>query len=196
MLLFRLILGLPALAIAAAALIAWFGLDDAPMLQKRGGIGTSDIASAVRLVEQLDPRAAVPGRKVTVSATVDEINAALRLALAGSPGVSSRVVVSRFGLQAAISGEAPLPPNPFGRYVNVRFLIEPSTDGLRIGRLAVGDIEVPRPLIDPTLSLLVDWADSSGIADDIRMSVRSVQVSRNRVRIVLQPRVRSTGRRV
>ena len=132
------------------------------------------------LVRQFRPPALLrllTSRITIITANQGQINTALTAALAAVTTFKARIVPSRFGLLAAITGEAPVPDNPFGKYVNISMLFEASSDGLKIGRLSVGEIEIPTAIVRPVFILVMDQVAGLGRGRAFLETIRSVQVT-------------------
>lgn len=188
MIVIRIFLWLIIIGIFASPVVAWYGLDDTPLVTKGPEVGVQDINSAKKFLEQYDPRKLPDGKITVINANQRQINTALAAALAAAPFLKARVVPSRFGLLGAVTASPPIPSNPFGKYVNVRMLIESSTDGLQIGRLSVGDIEVPTVIVRPVFILVMDQLAGAGRGKAFLETIRSVKVSGTQVSIVYRPK--------
>lgn len=188
MIVIRLVLWLIILGIFASPVIAWYGLDDAPLVTKGPDVGVRDINSAKAFLQQYDPRNLPDGRITVINANQRQINTALAAALAAAPFLKARIVPSRFGLLAAVTAAPPIPDNPFGKYVNVRMLIESSTNGLQIGRLSIGDIEVPTAIVRPVFIVVMDQLAGAGRGKAFLETIRSVKVSGSQVSVVYRPK--------
>ena len=184
----RLFLWLIIIGIFASPIVAWYGLDDTPLVTKGPKVGVKDFNSAKAFLEQYDPRNLPDGKLTVITANQRQINTALAAALAAAPFLKARIVPSRFGLLGAVTAAPPIPRNPFGKYVNVRILIEPSTEGLQIGRLSVGDIEVPTAIVRPVFILIMDQLVGAGRGKAFLETIRSVQVTGSQVRIAYRPK--------
>lgn len=188
MIVIRLALWLIILGIFASPVIAWYGLDDAPLVTKGPEVGVQDINSAKAFLEQYDPRNLPDGKITVINANQRQINTALAAALAAAPFLKARIVPSRFGLLGAVTASPPIPDNPFGKYVNVRMLIESSTKGLQIGRLSIGDIEVPTVIVRPVFVLVMDQLAGAGRGKAFLETIRSVKVTGSQVSVVYRPK--------
>ncbi len=119
--------------------------------------------------ETIDPRSAMQARDlakrtldeilnaaqpVTLSATAEEFNGLIALGARALPRLTGRVNVTRLGLLGALTVE--LPPNPFGRYLNIYVQINPSRAGLDIEYVRIGQIKIPGTLARATLRLVLD----------------------------------------
>lgn len=188
MIVIRIFLWLIIIGIFASPVVAWYGLDDTPLVTKGPEVGVLDINAAKEFLEQYDPRNLPDGKITVINANQRQINTALAAALAAAPFLKARVVPSRFGLLGAVTAAPPIPENPFGNYLNVRMLIESSTEGLKIGRLSVGDIEVPTIIVRPVFMLIMDQLAGAGRGKAFLETIRSVQVTGSQVRIVYRPK--------
>lgn len=176
------------LGVAASPIVAWFGLDDTPLVTTSAKVSLRDIQSAKDFLKQYDPRNLPKGKITTVTANQSQINTALAAALAGAPQLKARIVPSQFGLLAGVTGETPLPDNPFGRYVNISMLVESSTTGLKIDRLRIGEIEIPTTIVRPVFIMVMDQIAGPGRGKSFLETIRSVQVTGSRIRLVYRPK--------
>lgn len=188
MIVIRLILWLIILGVFASPVIAWYGLDDKPLVTKGPTVDVRDINSAKAFLQQYDPRNLPDGKVTVINANQSQINTALAAALAAAPFLKARIVPSKFGLLGAVTASPPIPDNPFGRYVNVRMLIESSEQGLQIGRLSIGDIEVPTAIVRPVFVVVMDQLAGPGRGKAFLETIRSVKVTGSQVSVVYQPR--------
>ena len=188
MIVIRIFLWLVIIGVFASPVVAWYGLEDTALVTKGPEVGVLDIAAAKSFLEQYDPRNLPDGKITTINANQRQINTALAAALAAAPILKARIVPSRFGLLAAITAAPPIPDNPFGKFVNIQMLIESSTNGLQIGRLSLGEIEVPTAIVRPVFILVMDQLAGPGRGKAFLETIRSVQITGSVVRIVYRPK--------
>ena len=188
MIVIRIFLWLIIIGIFASPVVAWYGLEDEPLVTRAPQVDVKDINSAKKFLAQYDPRNIPDGKITVINANQSQINTALAAALAAAPFLKARIVPSRFGLLGAVTAAPPIPSNPFGKYVNIRMLIESSTNGLQIGRLSIGEIEVPTAIVRPVFILVIDHLAGPGRGVAFLETIRSVQVNGPLVRIVYQPK--------
>jgi hypothetical protein len=184
MIVIRAFLCLITLCVIASPFVAWCGLDDKPLVTSSAKVGLKDVQSAKEFLKQYDPRNLPDGRITTITANQSQINTALTAALTAVTIFKARVVPSRFGLLAAITAEVTVPDNPFGKYVNISILVESSSDGLKIGRLSVGEIEIPTAIVRPVFILVMDQVAGLGRGRAFLETIRGVQVTGPQVSIV------------
>ena len=184
-LLFRLFLVLLLAGVPVAAGLIM--IEGEPLVARPGGLDLDDLKRAQSLAQRYDPRRMPPQRITTMRATTGELNTLLKGAFGGLRQVASRVEASRFGIIAAVTLELPLPPNPVGRYVNVRTVIAPSDTGLEIARVAVGALEIPPALVGPALRFGLDRLVGPGKGGAILDSVKSVALAGDRITLAFRP---------
>lgn len=188
MIVVRIFLWLIIIGIFLSPVAAWYGLEDTPLVTKGPEVGVQDINAAKKFLEQYDPRNLPDGKITVINANQRQINTALAAALAAAPFLKARVVPSRFGLLGAVTAAPPIPGNPFGKYVNVRMLIESSTEGLQIGRLSIGEIEIPTAIVRPVFIIVMDQLAGAGRGKAFLETIRSVKVTGSQVQIVYRPK--------
>jgi len=127
-----------AAAAAAGALLA--ALQHEPAVAVRAEIGPLDAARVAALLRAHDPRRAVTGRVSAVTLQERELEVLLDHGARRWLGTISRVSLERN--VATVMMSARVPPNPFGRWLNVRArLVQtgglPALESLRIGALPI-----------------------------------------------------------
>ncbi len=163
------------------------GLDHVPMVTAHPTVTLPEMRQAQEFLQRFDPRAMEPDRVTQISATAGELNTALLAGLAALPELKGRVSVDRNGLSLLATAELPIPPNPFGRYVNVHAILAPSKTGLEVARFAVGAIEVPTGAVMPILSAVLDHYLGASKGDPALASVKQVSVVGDRVTVAFRP---------
>ena len=184
----RIILWLIILGVLASPLAAWYGLEDKPLVTTTLKVGVEDLKAAKEFLSQYDPRNLPDGKITRITANQRQINIALAGALAAAPMLKAQIVPSQYGLLGAVTGQIPVPDNPFGRYVNMRMLIERSSEGLRIGRLSIGEIEIPTGIVRHVFMLVMDQLAGPGRGKAFLDTVRSVEVAGDKFTIVYAPK--------
>jgi hypothetical protein len=182
--LFAILIVLPIAALVAAVSLA---LDDAPALPAQPRFGMADVALGRSLMDRYDPRHLPSEVTTRIVVTEADLNAILNASVASVPGLRARATVRRAGLVAAATFELPFAANPFGRYLNLRVAIPPSSDGFEVSRLAVGRIELPTGLVKPLLRTVIDFYAGSGKGEPIVDSIRTVAFSDGRAVVSYRP---------
>lgn len=166
---------------------AYLAIEKEPLVSKAGEINLQDLKQAESLARRYDPRRMPPERITTVRASAQELNTLLKGALGSVRFLSSRVDVNRFGVVAAVTVDTPIPNNPIGKYVNVRAVVAPSSDGLEVSRFAIGSLEIPPVVIKPVLTFALNRLVGDGKGEPILDSVKSVKVTGPLVTLAFRP---------
>ena len=189
-LLIRVVLLLPGVVVLLSAVLVMLAVERTPMVPAGAEISFAEVKRAHQLLARYDPRRMTPNRVTTVRARERDLDAALRGAVAAIGQLSGRVLITRYGVLVAVTAELPVPPNPFGRYVNLRLTVAPSQQGLEISRLAVGSIEIPPAIIGPALRLAFDYLVGAGKGKAMLESIRSVRIVGRTVLVRYRPPAR------
>ena len=148
----RLLLRLLLLVIVAVpCLLVWLvlaSLQDAPLVASAAPPTPADVSRARALLRAHDPRRGTPGRARRVAVSERELDLALNYAISIAGSGAAKVGMRRDALEVELS--IMLPPNPIGRYLNVRAILlatgnDPSngTGFPRLAELMVGGVAVP-----------------------------------------------------
>lgn len=103
-----------------------------------GSLDTSSAEHAKALAIRLRDKVLSTSTLEAFSATEDEINGLIQLAMRGVPRLAGRVSVTPLGLEGGFSLH--VPENPFGDYLNVRVGLLPSNHGLELAHASIGNI--------------------------------------------------------
>jgi len=130
-----LVLLLPALLLLAALAMA---LQREPVVRLHPQPAPEDVARAVDLARRHDPRRAVPGEVRAVQ--LDERDADVLLGHAAGRLLDAATQIGFERGAATLQASVQLPPNPFGRWLNLRVRVEqtaglPVVTAVRAGRL-------------------------------------------------------------
>ena len=135
---------------------------------------------SMTFLKQYDPRNLPDGKITTITANQGQINTALAAALAAVPQLKAQIVPSRFGLLAAITGETPLPDNPFGKFINISMMVNPRRLVWRSDILGSVRSRFRLPSSGQCLSLSWIRLRSLDAEKAFLEMIRSVQVTGNR----------------
>jgi len=130
-------LALP-LALAAAL---WLAIDAQPAVALAQPPSVADIAHATRLLQQHDPRRALPGITRAAVISAHELEQLLAQGARRAGAEPRAQVVLALGA-ATVRLSLPLPANPLGRWLNLQASLRqttglPAVDSLQLGRLPV-----------------------------------------------------------
>jgi hypothetical protein len=166
LLLTLLVLALP-FALVGAILLA---LEDRPLVARPAALGPAQIERAKRILDDNDPRRLKPGAQRTVSLSQQDLDL-LANYFAGRYARGGAQLALRPGA-ATVVATAELPPNPAGRFLNVRASmhdtgVPPRLEDVSIGRL---------PLPDWLANALLDraWAKLQE-SEDVRAAASAVK---------------------
>lgn len=119
------------------------------------------------------------------SATEAELNSLVSLLMRGLPRLTGRVNVTSWGLEAAFALH--VPENPFGDYLNIRFGLVPSNDGLQLINVAIGTLNVSGDLALMIGRQVLDLLLSNRQGTLLLNSVREVAMQGSKVTVTFSP---------
>jgi hypothetical protein len=91
----------------------------------------------------------------TLTLTAKDINGVIALGIRGVPRLSGRVNVSSLGIITAFTMRAE--ENPFGRFVNLKVTIIPSSNRLVVSEVSLGTLNIPGGLALATVKVALDY---------------------------------------
>jgi hypothetical protein len=149
--LFKLVLWLTMLSLAALAIFAWFALEKQPTVAPSRTLNHTDIAHAKRVIKENDPRRLPAGTEQEVRISERDLNRVANYLLqriAGSVQAKVRQNV------ALLSGSVRIPNLPMKPYLNISLRMADSGDGPRVSGLRIGQV----PVSDPIAHLVIHHA--------------------------------------
>lgn len=169
-------------AMAAALVALTAALQGEPTVALYQAPAVGDVARALRLLRAHDPRHARPG--ALSAAQVDERDLELLLNHAALRRLDAYTAVSLQRGAAVVRSSLPMPPNPFGRWLNVEVrLLEtgglPVIDSVHLGRLPL-----PAALAERALPWLARRAGVQAELDVAAEVVRRVHFMPKRLAVV------------
>lgn len=128
-----------ALVIAIAA-VAGVVLSDRPAVDRPVAFTPAHVERARSVLRRHDPRWLPAGVPRTVTFAAEDVDLALNYLADRHAGASTRITLSAGA--AAITATLPVPPNPFGRFLDVSVVLRegatlPVVESMRVGRLPV-----------------------------------------------------------
>jgi uncharacterized protein YfiM (DUF2279 family) len=179
-LVFLLFVGVP-VALGTAFVLCF---QDEPAVRRTVSFTPEDVERAMRLFEKNDPRKMQSGMLRTISIRADDLDLAVNY-LANRYGRGSSRIVLQPGL-LAVTASVEVPPNPIGRYVNVKALLRETSGLPAFEELKIGRLPVPNWLADYGLARAMrslDRTDQYQVAAD---AIKSVSIADGSVRIVYE----------
>lgn len=172
------------LIIAPVVLIARISASSS-VVAEVGSLDASSSAQAKALAVRLRDKVLSTSDVETFSATQDELNGLIQLAMRGFPRLVGRVNVTPWGLEMALSLH--VPENPFGDYINARLGLLPSGQGLRFAHSSIGRIRFSG---DTTLLLsrwFLDLVLSDSLGSMFIAGIESVDMDGQEVSVMFRP---------
>jgi hypothetical protein len=184
------------IALPLALLVA--GLGPEPLVPVGASPTAGDVSRAKALVKRLDPRGQAGNDIRTIEVSERDLAFALDYAIGRVLPAGAEVDLHRAGATVSITAE--LPPNPLGRYYNLRLDLAQVPGGIDVEGLRIGEVKVPEALAkglgwlartalqrDETVRVLLEGINGYRLTDD-----RLVVVFQWRPELV--DRVKSRGR--
>ena len=103
-----------------------FAAGDEPLVVGSGGVSSADRRLVEAFWKRYDPTLMQGGRRVSVSASAEELDVAIASALASEGTARGRAAIEGGNLVITASGSLPRPLDIFGPFVNARVTIAPS----------------------------------------------------------------------
>lgn len=170
----------------ATALLAavWVCLSDAPLVAQQTRLSHQDIARAKAILKRNDPRSLPAGSRHSVDLGEQDLNLAANYLL--QKYIRGDLRIRLLPGLLAISASIELPELPVRRFLNLRFSLQPGTEGLRITQLTIGNLHVPDPIAQWLLSQGLHRAHDARqfrLASDL---IKDLQLRQQRVRITYE----------
>jgi hypothetical protein len=158
--------GLLCAALPAAGFFLARGLlQDAPTVAVAADIEPTAIAHVVALVRTHDPRRVLPGQLGTVVLSERDLDVLINLVAYRRLGAPARVSLAAGA--AEVQASLHLPPNPVGRWLNVRARVVETAGKPQIAALQLGRLPLPAWL---GLPLLRQAAGHAGLGEEWAMA--------------------------
>lgn len=135
------IIVVPLIFIVAVLFVMTLISDSNALVEETASIDAGNVVKVKNIAKKVyfDLVVSGPVKRSKISLSEDEINGIIALVARGIPGFKGRVNVSSVGIRAAFSFSTPW--NPFGRYINLTGLIAPSSQGLSVNYVSIGDAD-------------------------------------------------------
>lgn len=141
--------------LAALVVLPWLMLDDAPAIEPPAAFHRTDLAWIKSLFDKHDPRGQTPDVVQSIQLDETELNRLLNYAveLRRVSGLAAELGPGVATLTATLT----VPPNPFGRYLNLTTDVTEAPGGIRIRNLRLGDLPLPDALANWSARLAHQW---------------------------------------
>ena len=130
-----------------------------------------------------DLLSAVPEATVTIAG--EDVNGLMAFAIRRFPRLSGRTNISRFGLESALSIH--LPENPFGDYINLSFGIPPTSSGLVLSHVTIGDLSLSGETALTISRFVLNLILGDDLGTSVIESIQSINVDSKRITLRYRP---------
>ncbi|MBU1265165.1 MAG: hypothetical protein KJ946_11240 [Gammaproteobacteria bacterium] len=141
--------------LAGLIVLPWLALEDAPAIEPPAEFRRTDLAWVRSLFQRHDPRRQTPDVIQSIRLGEEELNRLLNYAveLRRVNGIAAELTPGLATLTATLA----VPPNPFGRYLNLTADVADVPGGVRIQSLRLGSLPLPGVLADGAARLAHRW---------------------------------------
>ncbi len=141
--------------LAGLIVLPWLALEDAPAIEPLAEFRRTDLAWVRSLFQRHDPRRQTPDVIQSIQLGEEELNRLLNYAveLRQINGIAAELTPGLATLTATLA----VPPNPFGRYLNLTAEVADVPGGIRIQSLRLGSLPLPGVLADGVARLAHRW---------------------------------------
>lgn len=159
--------------------------DSNALVVKSAQVDTNSAANAERIAKKLyrGLGRSIGGLPAHISLSERDINSVVGLVVRGIDGLKGRVTVTQTGVKADFTLH--FPANPFGEYINLTATLAPSSDGLQVDNLAIGDLHLPGQwfvaLIETVLNQMLE---EEALGTELREAIESLTVNNSTVTMV------------
>ncbi len=173
------ILFLIAVLVFAIMAIIFQAIENQPLIASVASISGHQATSARTLVSETLDSMSNAGRGARFRFREAELNTLAALTQRATGRLRSRFDIDSNGLRLFVT--ATLPNNPIGGYANIRLVLLPSPDGVKISYIQFGDLKICGKLIQPLLLWAVNVATKNEVGVFYyairRVAMRSEQIS-------------------
>jgi hypothetical protein len=143
-LLFKLTFWLTVLSTVSVVVIAWFSLEQQPLIVHTSELSHKDIARAKRIIKKNDPRRMGAGTEQEVHISERDLNLAANYLIQQTARMKGAIQAQVRNGETQISGSIEIPDFSFRPYLNISLTVtdvagRPQVSDLRVGQLGVPD---------------------------------------------------------
>jgi hypothetical protein len=181
--LFKLILRLTLLSVVAAGVMAWFALDQQPLVRRVVELSHSDIARAKQIIKQNDPRGKPAGTEHRVQISERDLNLAVNYLVQRVARIKGAVRARLEDDAGRITGSLRLPDLPFRHYLNISLTVANPDGRPEISDLRVGRLDVPDPLARAIADAAIGRFFDSRQVELVEDTIKQVEFDEGRVSV-------------
>ncbi|MEO8857107.1 MAG: hypothetical protein ABI343_08955 [Burkholderiaceae bacterium] len=168
------------LAVVLGAL-AWFALQDQPLVARTPYFTPANIDRAKRLLDRNDPRKMPEGSLRTILIDQEDLDLAVNYAASRIARGSTSIVLQDGSAQ--VRATFILPANPAGHYLNMDATLMQTSGLPRVERLQIGRVEVPRFLSDWLLRQAMRYLRANGDYSAAAGAIKQISASEGVLRV-------------
>lgn len=172
------------LLITPVVLISVISSSD-PLVLEVGTLNTNSSVQAKKLAKRLKKQVLASTSLEEFTATEDELNGLIQLAMRGVPRLKGRVNVAPIGIESAFSFH--VPENPFGNYINVQVGLIPSNNGLVFSHASIGGIDFSGDTTLTLLEIMLNLVLSNNQGTMLIEAIQSTNINENQFNVLFRP---------
>lgn len=172
---------------AGVGFLLFKAIGDKPLVIKEAPVANTENARRVKqLVSQIRS-----GKNTEITISEQDLEGIIAFAVRGIPSASADARIDAQGLEAHLT--IALPANPVGPYLNLGFAVLPSTHGLELKHLMLGETEISAQFLKPVFGWGLDYLFGPGIKETLTNVVTQVRFSENKMFLMIAADQNSAG---
>jgi uncharacterized protein YfiM (DUF2279 family) len=182
--LFKLLFWSTLLGVVSAAGIAWFSLEQQPLIRQVSGLSHTDIARAKRIIKQNDPRRKPAGTVQVMRISEQDLNLAVNYLLQRVARMQGAVSTRTEEGKARVAGSVRIPELAFRPYLNVSLTLTDAGGSPQISDMRIGQLDIPDPLAHLIIENAIDrfsetkqWELAGDIIKEVEFAEKQLAVS-------------------
>ena len=151
-------------------------------------VATADTNTAVRaksIARKLRSDLKSDKEEASISISQQDLNGLIAFAMRGIDGFQGRVNATPLGIEGAFSVH--ILKNPINRYLNIRFGVDPSTNGLHLNYISIGSLSFSGDSALDIGESLLNLLAGDSLGSHLRRSIKSVTVTGEMTKVVYRP---------
>jgi len=180
------VLLLPALLLTVALALAFYALEDKPLVERNVPVDYATVAAGKSLLKRLRIQVeSADDKGTTLLITEDELRHIAQLASHTFARLDTDLYFDSAGVNSRMSVQ--MPANPFGPYLNLGVQIGQSSDGIDIDRLSIGPLQVSGRWLLPLTARLADVLLKDRQASALLASIRGFRIEGETALLMVAP---------
>ncbi len=176
----------PLLLVTALAGLAFYILEDEPLVGRGAPVDSTTVLAGKALLKQIKIQvetAAAQG--TTLAVTEDQLRHIAQMGSHTFKRLNTDLYFDSTGINTRMSVQ--LPANPFGDYLNLGVQIPQSDAGIALDKITVGPLDFSGSLVLPVMSRLVDMLLKDEKASVLLASVRGLRIEGDTALLSVMP---------